>query len=227
MDVDLLKSINERLAKLDILDILREDINALCASLELRKLQIDDLRKENTALKGTVDSIHSKVEVVQREKKQLKETLLDVQCRSMRNKLIFSGIHENDNSRGCCRIAVKINFKTFNHELFLNDLAAVPWELIYVENDLNHATECFIDLLMEVMDHHGPSPWIDDELGEAFSQRNMAKVLATKSKLEIDEQNYRTLRNYAVKLNRRKKQLFYNNAFIDCKTDSKKGMDHS
>jgi hypothetical protein len=31
MDVDLLKSINERLAKLDVLDILREDVNALCA----------------------------------------------------------------------------------------------------------------------------------------------------------------------------------------------------
>lgn len=75
------------------------------------------------------------------------------------------------------------------------------------------------------MDHHAPvrkrtvgarpSPWIDDELGEAFSQRNMAKVLAAKSKLEIDEQNY------SVKLNRRGKKLFYNNVFIDCKNDSK------
>ena len=33
MDVDLLKSIIERLAKLDVLDILREDVNALCARL--------------------------------------------------------------------------------------------------------------------------------------------------------------------------------------------------
>uniref|UniRef100_A0A673ZF50 Reverse transcriptase domain-containing protein n=1 Tax=Salmo trutta TaxID=8032 RepID=A0A673ZF50_SALTR len=82
------------------------------------------------------------------------------------------------------------------------------------------------------MDHHAPirkstvgarpSPWIDDELGEAFSQRNMLKVLAAKSKSEIDEHNYRTLRNYAVKLNRREKKLFFNNAFIDCKNDSKK-----
>ena len=90
MDVDLLKSINERLAKLDILDILQEDINALCASLVFSQCQIDDQRKENTALKGTVDSIHSKVEVVQRENKQLKESLLDVQCRSMRNNLLYS-----------------------------------------------------------------------------------------------------------------------------------------
>jgi hypothetical protein len=32
---------------------------------------MDDLRKENTMLKCTVDCIHSKVEVVQRENKQL------------------------------------------------------------------------------------------------------------------------------------------------------------
>ena len=50
---------------------------------------------------GSIDAIHGKVEVVQRENKQLKETLLDVQCRSMRDHLIFSGIPENDNSRGC------------------------------------------------------------------------------------------------------------------------------
>jgi hypothetical protein len=121
--------------------------------------------------------------------------------------------HEHQGSKETPRIVVKRHFKTFNRELFLNDLAAVSWELIYLEDDLNHATECFIDLLTEVMDYHAPirkktvgarpSPWIDDELGEAFSQRNMAKVLAAKSKFEIDEQNYRTLRNYAVKLNRR------------------------
>ena len=101
MDVDLLKSFNEGLAKLDNLDILREDINALCARLEFTQHQIHHLRQHNTTLKGTVDSIHSKVEVVQRENKQLKESLLDVKCRSMRNNLIFSGIPENDNSRGC------------------------------------------------------------------------------------------------------------------------------
>jgi hypothetical protein len=100
MDVDLFKSINERLAKLDILDILREDISALCASREFSQCQIDDPRKENDEMKGTIDSIHSKVEVAQRENKQREETLLDVQCRSMRNNL-FSGIPENDNSRGC------------------------------------------------------------------------------------------------------------------------------
>ena len=36
----------------------------------------------------------------------------------------------------------------------------------------------------------------------------MAKVLAANLELEIDEQNYRTLCNYAVKLNRRGKKYF-------------------
>ena len=85
------------------------------------------------------------------------------------------------------RFLVKRNVKTFNHELYLNDLAAVPWELIYLEDDLNHATGCFIDLLTEVMDHNArkstvgarPSPWIDDQLGEASSQRNMENCLSS------------------------------------------------
>ena len=50
------------------------------------------------------------------------------------------------------------------------------WEMIY--DDLNHATECFIDLSTVGA---CPSPWIDDELGEAFCQRHFVK-----SKLEID-----------------------------------------
>ena len=50
MDVDLLKSINERLAKLDIMDILREDINALCARLVFSQRQIDDLSLAHNAL---------------------------------------------------------------------------------------------------------------------------------------------------------------------------------
>ena len=54
------------------------------------------------------------------------------------------------------RIVVKIHFKTFNRELFLNYLAAVPWELINLKDDLTHATKCFIDLLMEVMDYQAP-----------------------------------------------------------------------
>lgn len=57
--------------------------------------------------------------------------------------------------------------------------------------------------------------WLQVKLKAAlFSQRNMAK--------EIDEHNYRTLLNYAVLKNRKKKNVFYKNVFIDCRNYSEK-----
>lgn len=72
------------------------------------------------------------------------------------------------------RIIVKRSFKNFNCEEFKRDLAASPWELTYLEDNLDHASECFTKLLTEVMNRHAPvrkrtakacsAPWIDDEL---------------------------------------------------------------
>ncbi len=76
------------------------------------------------------------------------------------------------------------------------------------------------------MEHHAPvkkrtikarpAPWIDEELSKAFAERNKAKVVASKSKLDSDRQTYKKLRNYTLRLNRNKKALFYKNAFKDC-----------
>lgn len=65
------------------------------------------------------------------------------------------------------------------------------------------------------------APWIDDELSKAFKERNNAKVVATKSKLDSDILKCRKLCKDALKLNRKKKVSFYENAFKECKTDSK------
>jgi hypothetical protein len=86
MDVDLLKSINERLAKLYVLDILRDDINPLYFSREFSQCQIDDLRKENTA----------RWRWCKRRTNNLKKPCLMYSV----DNLIFSGTPENDN-RGC------------------------------------------------------------------------------------------------------------------------------
>ena len=48
-------------------------------------------------MKGTVATIQRTMENVTKENKQLKETLLDVQSRSMQENQIFSGIPERDN----------------------------------------------------------------------------------------------------------------------------------
>lgn len=90
-------SINERFGKLEIPVELQNDIQDLKESLEYIQAQMADLKKENDPLKGTVSTIQKTIDNVERENKRLKEAMLDLQCRSMRDNLIFSGIPENDN----------------------------------------------------------------------------------------------------------------------------------
>lgn len=64
-------------------------------SLEFSQQQIEDLRKENAFLKGVVEKVQQSAVSLTLEKKLMKETLLDIQCREMRDNLIFSGISED------------------------------------------------------------------------------------------------------------------------------------
>lgn len=93
----LMKSINERLGKLDILVELQNDLRELKKSLEFSQAQIEDLRKENDSLKGTVLTIQKEMKIIQKESRQYKAALLDIQCRSMRENVIFSGLDETEN----------------------------------------------------------------------------------------------------------------------------------
>lgn len=56
---------------------LQRDLHDLRLSLELSQSQIDDLRKENDSLNGTVATIQRTLEDVMKENKQFKEVLLD------------------------------------------------------------------------------------------------------------------------------------------------------
>ena len=104
----------------------------------------------------------------------------------------------------------------FNIEDYRRDLGVVPWDLVYLEDDLDDAVDYFTKLLTEVVDHHAPlrkstikvksSPWIDQQLREAMSQRDEAKTVASRSNLLSDIMLYRKCRNF-VKLNPKKKIL--------------------
>ena len=115
----------------------------------------------------------------------------------------------------------------FNIEDYRRDLGVVPWDLVYLEDDLDDAVDYFTKLLTEVVDHHAPlrkstikvksSPWIDQQLREAMSQRDEAKTVASRSNLLSDIMLYRKCRNF-VKLNPKKKILIlYKNTFDECK----------
>lgn len=89
IEVSLLESIN---AKLSVLELLRDDIRELKASLQFSQSQIDTLVQENSELKETVKALSAQVKHLTDESKVTEATLLDIQCRSMRENLIFSGI---------------------------------------------------------------------------------------------------------------------------------------
>ena len=67
------------------------------------------------------------------------------------------------------RIVVKRSFKSLNQYEFQNDLAVVPGALVYLEDNLDHATECFTQLLIEVMEHHAPVRKMTDSNSINFS----------------------------------------------------------
>lgn len=112
VDASLLESINARLSKLDMLDSLQEDIRELKTSLEFSQKQIEDLTKENAILKGVVKEVQRSAASITLDNKRMKETLLDIQCREMRDNLIFSGIKEDkDNSEDTVRHFMTKNLK--------------------------------------------------------------------------------------------------------------------
>ena len=93
-EVSVLSSINN---KLSILELLHTDLKELKASFEFSQAQIETLMLENNKLKGTVKNLSTQVTNLTKESQIMKETMLDLQCRSMRKNQIFSGISMLEN----------------------------------------------------------------------------------------------------------------------------------
>lgn len=91
IEVGLLESINNKLA---ILELLHQDIKDLKTSLEFSQSQIDSLQKDNKEMHTKISELTATITHITNENKLLKDSVLDIQCRSMRDNLIFSGIPE-------------------------------------------------------------------------------------------------------------------------------------
>ena len=67
---------------------------------------------ENAILKGVVEEVQRSAASMTLDNKRMKETLLDIQCRGMRDNLLFSGIKEdNDNSEDTVKHFMTKNLK--------------------------------------------------------------------------------------------------------------------
>lgn len=121
IEVGLLESINNKLA---ILEILHQDIKDLKTSLEFSQSQIESLQKENNEMHTKVLNLTTTIDSLKTENKLLKESILDIQCRSMRDNLVFSGIPEQtqDNPEQAIKdfmlSALKLSKETVNNITF-------------------------------------------------------------------------------------------------------------
>ncbi len=102
---DMFISIDNKLTGLEgrvaLIEVLHKEFQHLRHSLEYSQRPIDTLTQENKSLQHSVStmsaqlsSVTTQLASVTAENKTMKETILDLQSRSMRDNLIFTGIHE-------------------------------------------------------------------------------------------------------------------------------------
>lgn len=94
----ILRSIDMKLTALDtrisIVELIHKEFTALRQSLEHSQHQIETLSKENHTLKDSVTTLTSQLSTITTDYKNMKRTMLDLQSRSMRDNLVFTGIPE-------------------------------------------------------------------------------------------------------------------------------------
>ena len=96
--MDILMLIDKKLSSFDdrmsLLEILHREFQALRESLEFNQRQMQTLAAENATLRESVKSLTEGMSQISEENKRIKETTIDLQARSMRDNLVFSGIPE-------------------------------------------------------------------------------------------------------------------------------------
>ncbi|CAL9706223.1 unnamed protein product [Knipowitschia caucasica] len=96
-DREMLRNIFKQLKKLDVLDELKTEVGELRRSVDFVHTTMEKIEKENKTIKEDVTKLKRTTEDLTNENKKLKTTLLDLQCRSMRDNLLFMGIKEQPN----------------------------------------------------------------------------------------------------------------------------------
>ncbi len=91
-EVSFLQSINK---KLDLLEAVHSEIIDIKSSLNFAYDQIEQLQTENKSLQISVATLTKLVDTLTFENGRFGEALLEIQSRSMRDNLIFTGIPEN------------------------------------------------------------------------------------------------------------------------------------
>ena len=115
------------------------------------------------------------------------------------------------------------NYKSYNKEIFKNDLKTVQWDSLLRINDLNDAWNKFKELLIACVNKHAPvieqtisgreCPWLTSEIKGKIKERDYYLKKARKSKSEIDWSTYRRMRNSVTMMIRKNKANYHRSLF--------------
>lgn len=95
---EILESIDGKLTSLDarlaLVELLHKEFQDLKISLEFSQQQVASLTSENQQLRGAVKTLTEEVSQLSGDNRKCKESILEIQSRSMRENMVFSGISE-------------------------------------------------------------------------------------------------------------------------------------
>jgi len=122
------------------------------------------------------------------------------------------------------------DFKPNRIDNFLKEGMYIPWHLIYNETNLDKKLEIFNNLLLEHINQHfpiktarvtrPPAPWITNDIRILMKERDASHAAFRLSKLEVDKNRYKKLRN-SVTYKLRKAKIQYYHKFFGAHRDSK------
>ena len=95
-----MKEINDMfktvIIKLEKLDNIEADMKEIKKSLEYAHAEIEDLKKENKTMKIEQAKAAERIEKLEGDKNTLRDKIIDLQARSMRDNLLFFNMPENE-----------------------------------------------------------------------------------------------------------------------------------
>ena len=84
------------MGKLEKLDGIEADMKEIKHSLEYAHAEIADLKRENETTRANQEQATTKLEKLEKDNATLRDKIVDIQARSMRDNLLFFNIPEQD-----------------------------------------------------------------------------------------------------------------------------------
>ncbi|XP_024878939.1 uncharacterized protein LOC112459171, partial [Temnothorax curvispinosus] len=117
------------------------------------------------------------------------------------------------------------DFRAFNLENFLDELASLNWSELYSAASVDAKVDIFNNLLLTCYDQHAPfrvirpkhlpAPWLTEDIKSRMRERDRARRVWMRSRTDANYLTFRRLRNLVQVEVRRAKSEFFHEEFQD------------